>query len=95
MSHITTNFKHNIPKLYEQIDNDEIVAFAKYKVPYSDWIWYILEYSTLQNLFYCYVQPEQEYQYVTVDKLLQITYEYGVEIVLDTAFIPTPLKDLV
>ncbi len=96
MNHIPMNFNHNLPKLYEQQDSDEIVTMALYYVPYSDWRWIILEleYSTLQNLFYCWVEPEQEYQYITVDKLLEVAYEYNVDIVLDTTFIPTSLKNL-
>ena len=51
MNHIAINFTHNIPKLYEQQDKHSVVAFAKYIVPNSDWKWYVLEYSKLQNLF--------------------------------------------
>jgi len=96
MSHyIATNFNTPIPALYEQQDSDEIIAKAIYYVPYSDWKWIVLEFSKLQNLFYCYVLPEQEYQYVTIDKLIQMAYEYDVEVILDTDFVPKPLKELI
>ncbi len=95
MSHIPTNFKYEIPKLYEQQDSDEMIAIAIYYVPYSDWKWYILEYSQLQNLFYCYVEPENEYRYCSVDELLQTAYDYGVDIELDVEFEPLLLKDVI
>ena len=94
MSHIPTNFQYKIPKLYEQQDSDEMIAIAQYFVPLSDWKWIILEYSNLQKLFYGYIEPENEYRYFTSDELLQTAYDYDIEIILDTNFIPKPLKEL-
>ncbi len=94
MNHIPVNFKYDIPKLYEQQDSNEMIAMALYYVPYSDWRFIVLEHSALQNLFYCWVEPENEYQYVTIEQLLSIAYDYDVDIILDTNFKPQPLKEV-
>ena len=92
--YLSTNFNTNIPKLYEQQGKDEQMAYIKYCVPNSDWVWYILEYSELQNLFYGYLEPDGEYGYFTVDELKRVVYDYDVDIELDITFKPQLLKEL-
>jgi len=95
MNHINTNFTSTIPNLYEQQGLDEIVAYAKYTVPLSDWRWYIFEYSKLQKLFYGYIEPEQEYRYFTIDELVKTAYDYDIEIFLDSGFKPKTIGEIV
>jgi len=92
MNTINTNFNNKIPKLYEQQDTKKKIIYGRYFVHGSDWIWNILEYSKLQKLFFAYVEPEEEYQYVSINELENISYDYGVNINLDFAFEPIPLE---
>ena len=92
--YLSTNFNTTVPKLYEQRDINNQMAYVKYCVPNSDWIWYILEYSELQNLFYGYLEPDGEYGYFTVEELKRVIYDYDVDIELDYTFKPQPLKEL-
>ena len=92
--HISTNFKCDIPYLYEQQSKVKPTAYAKYYVPDSDWICYALEWSKHQNLFYGYIEPEGEYGYFTVQDLHQTMYSYNVNIELDMDFKPQLLSDV-
>ena len=92
---ISTNFNTDIPKLYEQQDKKHQVAYVKYSVPGSDWTWYILEYSKSQQLFYGYLEPDNEYGYFTIDELIRVILEYNVDIEQDVTFKPQMLHELI
>ena len=48
-----------------------------------DWIWYVMEYSPLQNLCFGYViGDENELGYFSLDELESLQYKYGVDGVL-------------
>jgi hypothetical protein len=92
--HITTNFKIQIPYLYEQQYKQTPTVYARYVVSNSDWQWLILEYSKHQQLFYGVIMPEQEHTYFTIQDLEKVVREYGVDIELDDKFQPRLLKEL-
>ena len=93
IAHIPVNFRNKIPKLYEQQNRDSDIVYAIYYIEGSDWRWFIFESSSLQNLFYGYSEPCDEYHYFTIEDLQKITYEYGVDIELENIK-PTSLKEL-
>lgn len=84
----------DIPRLYEQQDKNNDIVYLKFHIEQSDWCWYILEYSELQKMFYAYVMPEAEFQYVTIDQLTKISYEYDVHIHEDYNFKRQALKNI-
>jgi hypothetical protein len=92
--HITTNFKIQIPYLYEQQYKNDPIVYARYIMEGSDWSWNILEYSQNQQLFYGVIMPEQEHTYFTIQDLEKVVREYDVDIELDDKFQPKLLKEL-
>ena len=82
----------DLPELYEQQDANTTKVFATYTMPQSDWKWYILEYSSLQKLFYGYVEPENEFRYFTVDELEKLEFEHEVELEYTEILFPRSMK---
>lgn len=91
MNHVPINLRE-IPKLYEQQSSKKKFIYAKFYIEGSDWSWSVLEYSKLQHLLYCYIEPEQEFSYITIDELSKTSLEYDVEIELKNYAIPKELQ---
>lgn len=84
-----------LPALYEQDGKENQIAYAKYYTEFSHWVWYALEYSPIQKLFYGLVDgDEKEFGYFTLDELESLKYSIGDEVVRDYDFKPTPIKEL-
>lgn len=91
MNYMPINLRE-IPKLYEQQSSKKKFIYAKFYIEGSDWSWSILEYSELQHLLYCYIEPEKEFCYITIDELTKTSVEYDVEIELKNYAIPKELQ---
>jgi hypothetical protein len=62
-----------LPKLYDQENIKEKYFYARFYHPVYNWEWYVMEYSSLQRLFFGLVDGvESEYGYFNQDELEQI-----------------------
>ena len=82
-----------IPKLYEQEQNNDPVAWLKLFTPDSYWTWYVTELDAIERLaFGLVIGLERELGYFSIEELETVRGPLGQPVERDLWFTPTPLS---
>ena len=93
MGLLTPDIRNQLPKLRDQEEVDDPIAYVKFFHPSSCWMWYATEFDG-EELFFGLVQGfEEELGYFSLPELESVNVG-GVVVERDLHFTPTPISKL-
>ena len=80
---------------YERDDYTESLAYIRIYAINNSFVWYILEYNQNDQL-YCLAKNENtfEFVFVSLDELETIILQFGLIVIKDNFFEPTPISKI-
>jgi hypothetical protein len=95
MKLLTEELRRKLPAIKGQEEKGvEALAFAKFFMPGSHWVWYATEFDG-EDLFFGFVKGDfPELGYFSLSELEAVRGPLGLPIERDLHFTPTPLREL-
>lgn|SRR3990167_8512043 len=97
MKLLTKELLEKLPEIGSQEGMlENTVLYAKFFTPWTNWTWYVAEYSLGDRIFYGYVDGhEGEWGYFSLDELEEIKGPGGLKIERDRFFKETTYREMV
>ena len=95
MSLLNDELIETLPKLYDTENQKDPTVKLRFHLPYSQWVWYLIEYDKGTRIAYGYVCGfENELGYFCLEELEQVKGLQGMKVLLDKSFKPKKLSEL-
>lgn len=95
MSLLSDELIETLPKLYDTEEQKDPIVKLRFHLPYSQWVWFLIEYDKGSRIVYGYVCGfEHELGYFSIDELEQVKGLHGTKVLLDKNFKPKKLSEL-
>lgn len=95
MELLTPEIRAQLPKLYAQDGNPDVMDYVKFFTPDSSWTWFATEFAGIDQFFGLFQNREsEEFTYFSLSELQNIKGPRGLRVERDLYFTSTPIAQL-